>query len=554
MKKVIYLLVMVVLVFTGCNPLDDINEQVDAIPDAPNVGAFEYTLTADDYAALELNFGSFNSEDQAKELVPSLLTDLYPLYGQGSSVLVNYDLFVGAAEGVSDYTSAQVYQLSNSDYAAAGSDAFGFYPNVDASDKLADVLDAQIATPTEGKVVLAKYKQYTENPVVGLAPIVEYNFAGSLEGWAVTDLLGTDLGWSSQAAYAQGNGYSGGQVANIDWLISPDIDLTGQSNLKFQIKQAINFAKDLSLLKILVSTNYDGDVTTATWSEINLATAPAGNSNDMIASENYDFSAYDGQMINVAFKYESTDADAARWRIESMAIKTLGATGTTVSKGEHLVYTSGNWDIAEDVYYLSSSDYDSMGTGSGQPGRYNNFSSSIAPDAFLPTFLNIKYPYAMEDDVLFVIYDYFSSSSGAQIRGNEYTVVDGVWTAHKSVQSTSLQFGYDSGTWVPDNTIRYTLQGTDYTYIGTNYASVDGFSAAASSAGNYGNFDRRSSNPAFWSDTMLETVFADLLSNVIAPGAANDQKYVIIFDIYNGASGTEQFKFIKTDGAWVRNE
>jgi len=547
MKRIIYCLAVLGITFLGCNPMEDIYDDMDSTAD-PIVGSETYTLTDDDYAELGLTFGNFDSVEQAKDSLPAFLADMYPFWGQGSSVLVGYNLYVGNAEGVSNYTGAEVYSLTNSDYAATGSDAFGFYPNVNASNQLGDVLESQISSPAEGDLVLAKYKQYTENPVVGLAPIVEYNFIGSLEGWTITDLVGADLGWTSEAAYVQGNGFFNGQVANEDWLVSPEIDLTGESNLKFQIKQAINYANDISLLKILVATDYDGDVTTATWSEINLATTPTGGSNDMILSEDYDFSAYDGETINLALKYESTDDDAARWRVESIAIKTLGATGATVSKGEYLVYTEGAWELAENVYYLSSADYDSMGTASGQPGQYNNFSSSLSPDDYLPTFLNLKYPFAQEEDELVIIYDYFSSSTGAQMRGNVYTYTSGQWSAHESVIETTLQFGFDNGMWVPDNTIRYTLAEADYAAI-AEALSAD-YPNATSSMLNYGNMDRRSGNAAEWTNPMVLEAINVVLNN-IAPSAEEDQKYVITIEVYNGSNTTEDFAVIKSGGEWI---
>ena len=550
MKKVIYLLVVVATVFTGCNPLEDINNEIDALPQDPNVGSFEYTVTDEDYSALELGFGSFDSELQVKELVPALLSDLYPLYGQGSSVLVNYNLYIGNAEGVSDFTSSDVYSFTNSDYATTGSDAFGFYPNVNATSQIPDVLAAQIATPTEGQVVLAKYKQYTEVPVVGLASLVEYNFAGSFEGWASQEEFGNDEVWTTETGNVRGNGYFGTQIANIEWLVSPAIDLDGEDNLKFQITQELDFATDASLVKILVSTDYAGDVLTATWDEITLASPATG---DMASSEDYDFSAYDGQEINVAFKYESTDSDASRWRIADMSIKTLGATGATDSKGEYFMYTGGSWEAVEDIYYLTSADYDSMGTASGQPGQYNNFSSSTSPDNYLPTFLELNFPFGQEDQELFVIYDYFSSSTGAQRRGNLYTFTDGMWNAHESTIESSLQFGYDNGVWVPDNTIRHDLNGSDYDYITSTFAAVSGFEAPTASVAQYSNFDRRPSNDAYWSNEMLTTAFASLLDNSLAPGAEEGQKYVLSFAIYDGSSGIEEFKLIKEGGVWLNN-
>lgn len=533
----------------GCNPIEDIYNGIDSSDD-PIVGSESYTLTSDDYTALDLGFGSFNSDQQAKDSIPQLLTNMYPFWGQGSSVLVNYNLYIGNAEGVSDYTSSTVYNLTNADYASTGSNAFGFYPNVNPTSQIPTVLTSQIASPTEGQIVLAKYKHYTETPVVGLANLVEYNFAGSFEGWSIEEEFGADGVWLSDTGFVKGSAFFGGTpVANIEWLVSPSIDLTAENNLKFQITQELDFASDASLLKIMVSTDYSGDALTATWAEITLANPATGT---MASSEDYDFSAYDGQTINVAFKYESTNSDSGRWRIADMAIKTLGATGATDSKGEYFIYTSGNWEAVEDIYYLSSADYDAMGTGSGQPGQYNNFSSSVSPNSYLPTFLELNFPYGQEDDELFIIYDYYSSSSGAQRRGNLYTFSGGMWNAHQSTIETSLQFGFDNGEWVPDNTIRYTLVGADYTLSSTALLTEPGFEDAAASMGNYGNFDRRVGNSAYWSEEMIVTALGLILDNN-DPSAQDGQKYIITIDIYNGSSGTEDFSVIKTAGEWVSN-
>lgn len=545
MKRIVYVLALLVgVIFTGCDPLEDINNDIDSIDD-PVIAEVEYTLTADDYAELDLTFGSFSSDEDARTMLPDFLAGKYPYFGEGSSAVVTYDLYVGNAEGVSDFTGADIYEFTNSDYATAGSDAFGFYPDVNATNQIPAILDMQVASPVEGQMVLAKYNQYTEEPEVGLADLVSYNFAGSLEGWTVAEEFGGDDVWTSQSGYVQGNSYFGGQVANTEWLVSPTIDLTGESDLKFQITQELDFAGDTSLLKIYVSTDYSGDVLAATWDEIVLANSATG---DMASSEDYDFSAYDGQIINVAFRYESTDSDAARWRIESVKIKTLGATGDTNSKGEYFMYSGGSWEAVEGVYYLSSDDFDSMGEGSGQPGQYNNFGSSVPPANYLPTFLQLTFPYAQEEEELFVIYDYYSSSSGAQIRGNLYTFTEGMWVGHESVIETSLQFGFENGVWVPDNTIRYTLTGSDYSAIVA--ALSDTYPNATGSMDSYGNMDRRVGNPAEWTDPMVLEALNVVLDN-IDPNAAEEQKYVVTVDIYNGGNTTEDFAVIKMGGEWV---
>ncbi|VAV82980.1 hypothetical protein MNBD_BACTEROID02-266 [hydrothermal vent metagenome] len=548
MKRIIYLLVIVGATFTGCNPIEDIYKNIDA-QDNPVVGSAEYILTADDYDALDLGFGNFSSVDDAKAALPAFISNLYPHWGAGSSVIIGYDLYIGNAEGVSDFTSSDVYQLTTADYATSGSDAFGFYPNVNPDDFIPNILDAAIVGSVDGDIILAKYDQYFNDPVVGLANVVSYNFAGSMEGWTTAEEFGSDDVWTSQTGYVQGNSYFGGQVANTEWLVSPSIDLTGESNLKFQITQELDFAGDASLLKILVSTDYSGDVLTATWNEITLANPATGT---MASSEDYDFSAYDGQIINMAFRYESSDTDAARWRIASMAIKTLGVTGDANNKGDFYVY-NGGWEQADAVYYLSKADYDSMGEGSGQPGRFNNFSSSVRADDYIPTFLSINGPFAFaqEEDELFVIYKYFSTSCFCtQTRGNLFTVINGEWTPHTSVISTTLQFGHDGNSWVPDNTIRYTLVGSDYSAIVAALSAT--YPDATASMDNFANFDRRTSGGSSeWTDSMVVEALNVVLDN-LDPSAADDQKYVVTFNIFNGSSGTEDFAMIKSGGVWIR--
>jgi hypothetical protein len=392
MKKVIYLFALVAAIFTGCNPLEDINAEIDALPDEPNIGAFEYTLIDADYDRFDLSFGNFGSEQQAKDSIPFLLNDLYPLYGEGSSVLVNYDLFVGQAEGVSDYTGATTYQLTNDDYAVTGSDAFGFYPDVDATNEIPAVLDTQISDPVDGQIVLATYKQYFENPVVGLANVYQATFPDDYDNFELISVSGPDeLGWTLGAANVQGSAFDGAANALEEWLISPEINLIGESGLSFQITQEIDFLGDDALIDILISTDYStgGDVMAATWIAIPFDKTIYGS---LTTSEDFDFSAYEGETVHVGLKYSSTDNDSPRWRVQDFAVRTIGVTGATNSKGEYFVYGGGSWEESEDVYYLSNSDYDSMGEGSGQPGAFNNFSSSTPADNYIPTFLGITYP------------------------------------------------------------------------------------------------------------------------------------------------------------------
>lgn len=538
MKKLIYLIVGLGLFLTACNPMDDIYTEIDAQAN-PVVGNATYTLTDDDYAELGLTTDGFTSFDEAKTLLPDFLTNMYPTWGKGSSVLINLKV---PADGVSDYTTASTYQLANTDYPGYSDNGFAFYPSDNIGDLLPTILDANVSSPVEGQKVLVKYKKYTSDPVVGISNFFNADFNNdSLEGFAVVNIVGPAQEWVSTPSYgAKMSGYSGGAVPNEDWLVSPEIDLTNQTNISFTINQAINYASgQLDLLQVLVSTDYTNDVSTATWDVINLTNTPPGTNWTYVQSDDYDFSAYEGQKIHIAFKYVSTDTVAATWEIMSATIKTPGVTGDMTTEEVYYNYNGSEWVPDTKAYPLQTEDYDSMGEASGQPGKYNNFDSSMDPDTYIATFLNLKYPYANNDDQLIVTYKYYSGSTGT--RGNLYTVINGVWTPYQN----TLQFGHDGSTWVPDNTIKYTLVGDDYVYIADQLTgNADFDNVSLTNLAKYGDFDYN------WSQDQILYALG-VLADKIDPSAAEGQKYLFTYLLYDNGLNEKSMHIIKENGVWT---
>jgi len=554
MKKFIYLLIVLGLVFTGCNPIEDINNEIDAEPN-PVIGAVDYTLIEDDYLnedLLNLSETYFETVDDAKIALPAFLSGKYPTYGEGSTVDVGFNLFVGAAD-VSGFTMSDTYNLQNDDYASFGSDAFGFYPNETPEDFIPNILDTQIAAPVEGQLVLATFKQYIDTPVIGLANLYQATFPTDFGAFELVSVAGdAALGWTEGAANVQGSGFNGMPNTVEEWLVSPEIDLGGESDLLFQITQEIDFLGDAGLIDVMVSTNYTGDVTTATWTALAFDKTIYGS---LTTSEDFDFSAYDGQVIHIGLKYSSVgddpatmadEGDSPRWRVQDFAVRAIGVEGDTENLGEYYMYNGTEWELADDVYYLSSADYNSMGEEFGQPGRFDNFSDSVAPEDYLSTFLDIKYPFAQEEDEIYIIYKFFSG--GVSRQGNFYTYTNGEWTVDTDIIATNLQFGFDNGEWVPDNTIRYTLVSGDYDAIVADLSAT--YPDATSSMSNFGNFERRVGNAAEWTNPMVLEALNIVLDN-LNPSAEEEQKYIVTVAIYNGATGTEDFALIKEGGVWI---
>ncbi|PQB08440.1 hypothetical protein BST83_15895 [Polaribacter filamentus] len=92
MKKFLLLLSVFTMVFTSCDPLEDINAEVDAKAN-PIVGDVIFTMSDEDYEAIDVTFGNFSSDADAKEMIPKLLKSKYPVWGNKSSATVTFKLY-----------------------------------------------------------------------------------------------------------------------------------------------------------------------------------------------------------------------------------------------------------------------------------------------------------------------------------------------------------------------------------------------------------------------------------------------------------------------------
>ena len=112
-----------------------------------------------------------------------------------------------------------------------------------------------------------------------------------------------------------------GQAFNAEsWLVSPAIDLSGVSDATLTFEQAVNYASPQGALAMMISTNYNGDVTAATWNELNLDQWPAGNNWTFITSS-ADLSPYVGQQVTIAFKYTSSTSASPTWEVKNFVVE-----------------------------------------------------------------------------------------------------------------------------------------------------------------------------------------------------------------------------------------
>ncbi len=553
----------------ACNPMKDINDEMDAMGTTYKQSTSD-VLSDADYEAMEGNvakYHAFSAADQPKDYIPAFLKSKYPALTTGSVDKVTYN-FKNSYPDLSAYTGATEYKLTDADYSSASTTigvAKYFSPLNPADKYLPSILKSAIADANAGDTYLISYMYSDVEPkesAIQEVTVYTNEFTDDLADFTAYSVTG-DQTWSwasySGDGYAKMTGYSGGNQENEDWLVSPQIDLTEITNTSFNITQTAKYVSDKwDYLSVNVSTDFNGtDPTAATWTTLNLSNMPTGNDWTYVNSGDVDLSAFDGQKIYIGLKYISDSSAAATWEVTDLAVKgekviTKSAKITDpIEIDEFYTYNSG-WKKTTNAYYLTTPDYDAMGEGSGKPGQYNNFSSSISPDGYLPQLLQIKFPFAQEGDVMTVVYKYYSGS--LKTYADQYSIVNGMWTKYDPIIIKTDQYILaNTNEWVFDPTVNYTMTLADYQLV-VDYVKTKIDASHVNSYGDgenyygtnahYGEFQTSSgyfdSSFATWQDAVKDAMVKAFLPakfpNAIAQVDGIDVNYKITFVGYDGGS------------------
>ena len=308
-----------------------------------------------------------------------------------------------------------------------------------------------------------------------------------------------------------------------------------------------------------MSTDYDGDATTANWtsikSEINM---PAGNSWTFVNSGDVSLNAYEGETINIAFKYLSSADNAATWEISEIKI----TEGDKILEGEPYElndmykYDNGMWMKLSDVLYLNPKDYDEMGA----PGKYDSFSADALPKDYLPKYLDNVYPTAGEGVDAIVVYKYYTGIEGTVTIATQYSYANGAWkSAYDYIETATNQFVHNGIEWLFDPTITFTMTSAHYQtvvdYVRDTYGEeyINSYKTADFIYGAdayYGNFDL-----ADWDQTKFDTwdeaieealslgLLPSLYPNATVQVNGVDMFYQVIFQTYGDPAGNFMMRF-----------
>ena len=326
---------------------------------------------------------------------------------------------------------------------------------------------------------------------------------------------------------------------------------------------------------VLVSTDLT-DATTAagiaaaTWNDLTANfTIPTSNSNggDIENVGSVDLSSYVGKTVYVAFRYQGSGTASTTIRIDNVSVGTPGRDVYSTINTLYS-YTGTEWALytVDDVLMLNQADFDVMGL------ERDNFSTSLNPNNYLPTFLKQLYPYAQEEDVMVPVYKFYNTSSKkTTVRADEYIFTDGQFVKNDAIETVTSQFVRSNGKWNFDPSTVVNVAGKGdadasvFYQIITDWVKANKGTEYVSSYGNndyyYGgsaynnNFDFR---PSAWkgqvaaeygamSDEELTKLMFDRLPEaflpalkVLYPDAAPvvgvEVIYTVNFFIYDGAA------------------
>lgn len=360
--------------------------------------------------------------------------------------------------------------------------------------------------------------------------------------------------------YYKASAYVGGKNLPAEsWLVSSEIDLSEAQNPVLNFDFAFNFLnenKAEDFMQVKASTDYAGDVKTATWTDLTYDGSKFNGWN--FTAQSVDLKQFEGKKITLAFAYKSTDQCAPTAEIKNLAIENAHywdvclfkevpesevaaqmlrmsrASGAYANTAALYVYHEGAWSeyTNEDAHVVVA-----------DPKMYAELGADYVsrPENVFPIYLVQKFPFAAKGDKAAVVY---RTDAEGKMAVTEYTYDTG-WSASLIYSSRTTTFekteeGYVAmaGTYLNESLLgdeggftiqNISMQGINYVWSNTEQY---GWKATA--------YVNNTNNP---SESWLVSPVIDL-SEAMAPQVAFEEAHRYL----NGEALTDHFAIkISTD-------
>ena len=584
-KRLIYSLCAASLLLAGC----DYNEEnfpgydEESIP--TNVANIVYTLTDADYEAIGGDVATnkyFSADAMPDDYLPKWLADTYYTADAGSSASLTYRFKTVYPH----YQNIPYEQLTEEDYTVIYGTGYNNATFLNASNvgRMYRILNAKYAEPKKDDRVMVEY-QYSEDGQPSRGETIVY---WDFEDLETGDIESMDGGWTLNASGDtwQVKEYSNNKYLQFTanyaeaeaeaWLVTPGIAIS-ESGLNLAWDVCVGYW-NADCLSVLISTDFNGDVKTATWTDVtdrfNIPQEPTGSYGTMASAGVMSVDDYVGKTIYVAYHYVGNKQTPATttYQIDNiMVANEIAAPVETETRFALYEYTGNGWYEFENSNHaicLSMADYEEIG---GNPGKYYNFDSNAPAQAYMPQFLAKHAGYALDGDTCTVI---FRQYSGGNSVGNEqyvYHAATNLWSYCDLVREETRPYGFNGTEWNYNPSVTITLQvGKNIAESATFYQAIvdwvaDNYPEYVTSYGNneyyfgssayQNNFDFRVSAwqgqgtyPGMAGEDLTKIMWERLPESfphaleVLYPNAAPvdgmDVIYTINFGIYDGAGTT----------------
>ncbi len=166
-----------------------------------------------------------------------------------------------------------------------------------------------------------------EEPETPADAYISETFATDFGAFTTQETVG-NFPWVIDYSCAKATGYESASEVNYaaeSWLVSPAIDFTNEKEAYISFDYVIRYTqsgKVADFNQVLVSTDYAGDVATATWKAVNYN--PQENTADWTFRNSGKIALPAELMgkanVTVAFKYTSTDTKAGTWEVKNVTV------------------------------------------------------------------------------------------------------------------------------------------------------------------------------------------------------------------------------------------
>ncbi len=170
---------------------------------------------------------------------------------------------------------------------------------------------------------------YVLNTTGTTSTLLNETFASSLGKFNSKSASGT-LQWKNDYSSAvitgyqdfDGNGVKENQAGET-YLVSPAVHLEDVDSAYVSFSQAINYEKQTIAEdhKLLISSDYANDVTTATWTEIPISFNGVGGSFTFVEQEVQIPESYIGKTVYLALKHTAHDSYSSTWEVKNFRVQ-----------------------------------------------------------------------------------------------------------------------------------------------------------------------------------------------------------------------------------------